>query len=726
MTDHLLDDDANAEAAESPEGLLAGLGERLAAERERWGLWAPVGLGAGVALYFSLTFEPPGWLGALVLAAALTALTLGRERPAALVPALVALTAGLGFAAAQLRTWSQAAPVLQRDLGIVGLSGRLITTESMPEGVRLTLGELHIDRLAPEATPERVRIRLRDRFTPPPPGSVIRLKAMLHPPPPPAEPGAYDFQRQAFFDGNGGVGFALTQPELIDGPPPSRWRRLMLPMERARAWLAARCDAVISDHDTATVTAALLNGEQTGIPVDVMNDYRNSGLAHLLSISGLHIALVAGLVFFAVRALLALVEPLALRFPIKKWAALTGLIAAFLYLLLVGPAAPTLRSVLTTGTVMVAIMADRNPVSMRLWALSAMAIMLYPPEQAMGPSFQMSFAAVGALIATYEVANPHLLRWRAGSGALGQAALYIGGSVLTSVVATLAVTPFSLYHFQQDALYGVVTNMIAVPLTSFWVMPWALLVYVLAPFGLEALALIPMGWGVAVCNWLAHLTAALPGAVIRLPAMPDWGLGAIVAGGLWLMLWRGDWRRWGVAPIVAGFLSIATVTRPDLLVSADGGVMAVRAADGGLSLSRWKSADRLTALSWLHRDGTDRPAPLWPAEGRSADQRLACDDLACLYRLGGRTIVLVRDRLALDEDCQIADLVISPEPVRHCPGPRIIDLWTLRRDGAHTVKLADGRLEIHSVRERRGERPWSPAPASHYPDKGLEKPRESE
>ncbi len=707
MTDHLLEGPDETEA--SP-GWLAGLAALLAAERDRWGLWAPVGVGSGIVLYFSLHAEPPGWLGALALGVALVGFALGRERPGVLAFALVGATASTGFAAAQLRTWSQTAPVLQRDLGIVTLSGRLITTESMPEGVRLTLGEVKVERLAPEATPDRVRIRLRARFTPPAAGSIIRLKAMLHPPPPPAEPGAYDFQRQAFFDGNGGVGFALTQPEVLNGPPPSQWRRLMLPMERARGWLAQRCDEVLPDHRTATVTAALLNGEQTGIPFDVMNDYRNSGLAHLLSISGLHIALVAGLVFFVVRVLLALVEPLALRFPIKKWAALTGLIAAFLYLLLVGPAAPTLRSVLTTGTVMVAIIADRNPVSMRLWAISAMAIMLYTPEQLMGPSFEMSFAAVGALIATFEIANPHLMRWRAGTGALGQAALYLGGSILTSVVATLAVTPFSLFHFQQDALYGVVTNMIAVPLTSFWVMPWALLVYVLAPLGLEAFALIPMGWGVTACNWLAHVTAALPGSVIRLPAMPDWGLAAIVIGGLWLMLWRGPWRLWGIAPIIAGFVSLITVQRPDILVSADGGVMAVRTLEGGLNLSRQKSGDYLTTQSWLHRDGTNSAAALWPHDGHSQDTRLACDDLACLYRIGGRTVVLVRDRLALDEDCEGADIIISPEPVHRCSGPRIIDLWALRRDGAHTITLTNNRLDIHSVRDWRGERPWSPVP----------------
>ena len=688
-------------------GLLVAFTEPLAAERERWELWLPVGLGFGIAWYFWLPTEPTPWLGAGMSVALAGIALVMRRKPAWLAVTLVLLTGALGFTAAQIQTWGQRAPMVSHELGIVTATGRVITTESMPDGVRLTLSDVTIDRLPPESTPDQIRIGLKGRFTAPPPGAMIRVRAQLHPSATPAEPGAYDFQRQAFFDGNGAVGSALETPDVIEGPPPSSWRGLMLQMEALRALLHQRCVEILPDPATSTVTEALLNGEQTAIPQDVMNDYRYSGLAHLLSISGLHIALVAGLVYFLVRALLASIEPVALRYPIKKWAALAGLLAAFAYLALVGPAAPTLRSVLSTGTVMIAIMADRNPISMRLLMISAVVILAYTPEQMLGPSFQMSFAAVGALITTYEVANSWLQRWRTETGALGQAGLYLIGSVLTSVVATLATLPFSLYHFQQMALYGVLSNMIAVPLTTFWVMPWALAVYVLLPFGLDAWALIPMGWGVAACNWLAHVTAALPGSVLWVPAMPVTGLAAIVLGGLWLMLWRERWRLWGLLPITLGFASILAAPHPDLLISSDGAVMAVRMADGGLSFNNAKAAKGLVGQTWLHRDGTNQAAEPWPAEGHSADDRLSCDEWGCLYRAGEITTTLVRDRMALDEDCETSNLMVAADPVHGCPGPVIIDFWSLRHNGAYAVWLSDGHITTRSVTPERGNRPWT-------------------
>ncbi len=713
MTEWSFDDvfqPGTAAAKAAVRRLLGHLVAQFAAERERWELWFPVGLGFGIAFYFWLPSEPPLWLGVGV-AAALALVTLAvRWRPGWRAALVVLLTGALGFTAAQVRTWSQTASMVGHELGIVTLTGRAITTESMPDGVRLTLSDVTIDGLAPEATPNQVRIGLKSRYAAPPPGAMIRVRAMLHPSALPAEPDGYDFRRQALFDGNGAVGSAVGTPTVIEGPPPSSWRWLMLWMEDLRAALHQRCVEVLPDRGTSTVTEALLNGEQTAIPQDVMNDYRYSGLAHLLSISGLHIALVAGLVYFLVRALLALIEPVALRYPIKKWAALAGLIAAFAYLALVGPAAPTLRSVLSTGTVMLAIMTDRNPISMRLLMVSAVVIMAYTPEQMLGPSFQMSFAAVASLIATYEVANAWLHRWRTSTGALGQASLYVVGSVLTSVVATVATLPFSLYHFQQMALYGVLSNMIAVPLTTFWVMPWALAVYLLMPFGLDAWALIPMGWGVAACNWLAHVTAALPGSVLWVPAMPVAGLAAIVLGGLWLLLWLGRWRLWGIPPILLGFASVLLASHPDVLVSGDGTVMAVRTADGGFSFADPKTATGLVGQTWLHRDGTNQAAEPWPADGYGAGGRLSCDELGCLYRVGELTVALVRNGLALEEDCDTADVVVATESIRHCSAPVVIDYWALRHGGAHAIWLSGGRVDIRSVVPERGVRPWTTQP----------------
>ena len=687
---------------------MAAVVEALACERERWPLWLPVAMGLGIVVYFSLPTEPASSLGVGLACGAALAVAIGWHRPVLMIPAVVTLAATLGFSAAQLRTWSQTAPMLQRDTGVVVVSGRAILTESMPDGVRMTLSEVKIARLPREQTPAQVRIRLKKRYSPPPPGAMIRVRAFLRPPPEPAEPGAYDFQRQAFFDGNGAIGYALSSPKVVeDGPPSFGWRALTLPMERLRAAFARRCAEVLPDEATATVTAALLNGEQTGIPVAVMTDYRNSGLAHLLSISGLHIALVAGLVFFAVRAGLALIEPVALYCPIKKGAALCGLLTAFIYMLVVGAAAPTLRSVLMTGTVMVAIMADRNPLSMRLLALSAVVIMAWTPEAMMGPSFQMSYAAVAALIAVFEVVNPLVARWRREIGGLGQAGLYLGVTTLTSVVATLAVTPFSLFHFQQDALYGVLSNMVAVPLTSFWVMPWALVVYLLTPFGLEAWALVPMGWGVAACNWLAHVTAALPGAVIRVPAMPAWGMGVIVFGGLWLLLWLGRWRLWGLPLILAGFTSIALTPRPDILISADGSVIAVHSPSGELSLSTDKPGNRLIAETWVHRDGRDRPGEPWPVAGTAAGESLSCDGPVCRYRRNGRTAVLLRGQGAQAAPCFAADIIISAGAVAACPRARVIDGATVARDGAHAVYLEGAEPRVASTRSQRGERPWT-------------------
>nr|WP_246512878.1 ComEC/Rec2 family competence protein [Azospirillum picis] len=689
------------------------VGRRLAAlaeaEGDRWVLWLPVAFGSGVALYFALRQEPPWWPGVAAVALCVAAALIVRRWPAAVAVATALAMAASGFVVAQGQAARVAAPVLERTIAGAMVTGRVTAVERRPGAVRLTLRDPVISRLAPERTPLLLRIRLSDRHPAPPAGAVVRVRATLSPPQAPTEPGAFDFQRRAWFMGLGGVGFATGAAEVVDAPSVSGWSGLSVWFERARAAIAARVAASISDPVEATVTTALLNGEQFGIPEATLDAFRNSGLAHLLSISGLHVGIAAGILFYVLRALLAAIPGIALRWPIKKIAALFGILSALAYTLLVGAPLPTVRSVLMTGLVMGAIMLDRDPLSMRLVAFAGLATIAMDPEGMLGPSFQMSFAAVTALIAAFEGPHARLAAWRRDAGWVLRGLIYVGGILLTSVVATLATLPFSLFHFQQIAFYGVLSNLIAIPITSFWVMPWSLIAYASMPFGLEAPALVAMNWGDRAVIWTAGFFAGLPWASLTIPAMPAAGFAAVVAGGIWLCLWTRRWRWLGLVPVLAGLASPALVGRPDLLVSGDGAVIAVRTGDGRLSAS---SKGGRTVESWRERDGERTAATPWPAAGgwSSGDggPSLACDAVGCLYRSKGKAIALPRLPDALDEDCGAADAVVTAGVARGCRAGLLIDRWTLRQEGAHTLTFdADGGMRVETVREWRGDRPWT-------------------
>lgn len=691
--------------------LLARMGRRLVAlaeaEGERWVLWLPVAFGAGVSFYFGLRQEPDWWVGVAAVGVG-TALLLVVRRwfaIAGVVMALLMLAAG--FLVAQAHTIRMAAPVLSRSIAGATVTGRVMAVERRPGATRITLRDVTVSKLAPDRAPAALRVRLSDRFPPPAPGSVVRLRATLLPPQAPAEPGAFDFQRRAWFMGLGGTGFATGAPELVEAPPVTGWSTVAIAFERARGAIAERVAAAIGDPVEASVTTALLNGEEFGIPEATMDDFRNSGLAHLLSISGLHVGIAAGILFYVVRALLAAVPYIALRWPIKKIAALFGILSALAYTLLVGAPLPTVRSVLMTGMVMGAIMLDRHPLSMRLVAFAGLVTMAMDPEGMLGPSFQMSFAAVVALIAAFERGSVRLAEWRRDAGWFLRGLFYVGGILLTSVVATLATLPFSLFHFQQIAFYGVLSNLIAIPITSFWVMPWSLIAYALLPFGLEAPALIAMNWGDRAVIWTAEFFGRLPWASLTVPAMPAEGFAMLVMGGIWLCLWTRWWRWLGMLPVLAGLASPMLAVRPDVLVAGDGTVMAVRLPDGRLSASV-KGGGRMTE-TWRERDGERSVADPWPAAGgwSGEGRSLECDALGCLYRVQGRTVALPRLPDALDEDCGAADAVVTAEVARRCRADLVVDRWTLRREGAHALTVTAAGVEAKTVRDLRGDRPWT-------------------
>lgn len=678
----------------------------LTAERERWALWLPVAIGAGIALYFALPLEPPIWLGAAALAGLAPPLALaaraGRWVGVALLAAALATAAG--FAAAQLRTHTAGTPQLDREIGPVRVVGRVVVAEPLDGAIRVLLDQATIPRLRPdEPVPRRVRLRLMPGDPAPPPGALIAVRAVVSGPSGPVAPDAFDFRRALFFQGIGAIGYAAAEAQIRAPPDGGAGQRL----EALRQTVGARI-ATALEGDRAAIAAALLIGERGLIRDEVNRAIRDAGLAHLLAISGLHIGLVAGLVFFAVRFLLALAQGPALRRPIKKYAALAALLAAVGYMLLVGAPIPTQRAVLMTGLVLIAVLVDRTAISLRLVAWAAAAVLLTAPESLAGPSFQMSFAAVIALVAAYETMQPRLAGWRERGRAWLLPLAYLGGVLLTTIVASAATTPFALYHFQRLATYGLLSNLIAVPVTSFWIMPWGLAALALMPLGLEGPALTAMGWGIDIVLWSGHTAAAWPGAALRVPAMPDWGLAALALGGLWLCLWRLRWRLLGLPLILLGLASPALAPRPAVLVSGDGALAAVRLADDRLALSTERGQGFVRGL-WLRRNGQEDDI-VWPTAGRSADGTLACDALGCLYRPAGRpqTVALVRDPAALAEDCAVADIVVAFVPVRRpCPAGLVIDRFDLARAGAHALYLDGDSVIVRTAVAGVGDRPWA-------------------
>jgi len=599
-----------------------------------------------------------------------------------------------------------AAPMLNGRLQAVQLQARVDEVELLVDNRRLLLDDLAID--GQTRVPAFIRLRLAaSDDTPLEPGDRIGVRATLGPPSRPVAPGAFDFRRQFYFDRIGGIGFALGHVRSLPGAPEtasgSLMRWVMGGFADLRSIIEGRISAALPDPDQAGVAIAYVTGIQTAVSPPALTAMRNAGLAHLLAVAGLHLGLAAGILFFFSRALFALMPAIALRWPIKKWAAVIALLGAVFYTLLTGARVPVVRSCLMAAFVLLGVVVDRRPITMRPVAWAAFAILLLRPESMTGASFQLSFAAIVALTAIWERIGRG--RNRPGS-ALKRVLREIFDLVVTSLTATLATAAFAIYQFDRMSNYGLIANILAVPITGFWVMPWLILSLLLMPFGLERLALAPAGLGIGAILWTARTVSSWPGAIAIVPSMPATGIALIALGGLWLCLWRRAWRFAGLAGVAAGFALMFWVRAPDILVAEDAGLVAVRATDGSLRFSSAR-ADRFVAEEWLRDAGqTDRVT--WG--DRPADH-LACDGMDCRYRQGKRQVAILQDGENFVAACSEADLVITLEAA---PGPcraLLIDRARLARDGAFAVWLDGDGVKIKSVREGEGDWPWSPAPA---------------
>ncbi len=669
----------------------------LAEARGRLFAFVPVMIAAGIGLWFALGDEP-GRLhyaaaGAVALAGALGAL---RGPEGLRIPAAAALCAALGFLACGVRAERVAAPVLGfRYYGPI--EGRVVAIDrSFSDKLRVTLEAPRLEDVAPGRTPWRVRVSFHGAAegSRPEIGSTIRLIGHLGPPEGPVEPGGFDFRRMAWFRSLGAVGYTRTPPETLAPPAP-------------RAALVNRLRDTISVHlietiggDAGGVAAALTTGDRSGIGQAATEALRASNLSHLLSISGLHMGLITAFVFGAVRGGIALVPPLALRVPGKKIAAAVALGAGAFYLMLSGGNVATERAFVMVSVFLVAVLLDRRALSLRSVAIAAVIILLAQPESLTDPGFQMSFAATVALVASFGA-----LRGRVSQRRIPWALRPIAVTLFTSAVAGWATAPIAAAHFNRVAEYGLLANVLSVPIVGTFVMPAAVVAAVLAPLGLEGPALWVMAQGISWVLGVAHFVASLEGAVTAVIEPPGWVLPAMALGAMWLIVWPGRARWAGAAAVALCLIPWGMAERPALLVSADGALLGVM-GPGGRILSAPRGAG-FTADAWLEADGDmatqeEAAARPGPFEGAAGDRRLTF--------AGWRIAVMkgVRAPAGLAAACAEADLVIIAARVwPDVPaGCRVIDQRLLARTGALAIAPgAEGGLRLRATDTDR--RAWS-------------------
>ncbi|GAA0237244.1 hypothetical protein LNAOJCKE_1672 [Methylorubrum aminovorans] len=693
------------------QGTIEGLGACLAREAEQRRLfpWLAVAFGAGILVFFTATDGAPALAAPLTAAPLCLAVTFAlRARPIALALMLALAALFLGFAAGVWRVSSVAGPVLSR-ITIAPLAGLVEGLDEREGGARLIVRVASFGDLDAESRPRRVRVSYRAAQAVRP-GDTIRATARLLPPPEAVRPGGYDFARDAYFRGIGAVGSLVGKVEVGVPAEPLPWPvQVAASIDAARNAFTRRITDAIGGQAGA-VAAALVTGKRGLITNETNDILRAAGIYHVVSISGLHMVLAAGVVFWLVRAGLALVPVLALSWPIKKIAAGAAMLGVTAYCAFSGWDVAAERALIMTLVMLGAILVDRPALSMRNLALAAILALAREPEALLGPSFQMSFGAVAGLIACAPLIDGRVFRTDNPSR-IARAASWVAtavvGTLATTLVAQIATAPFATYHFQTVQPFGLVGNALTLPLVSLAVMPAAVLGMLAYPFALDR----PVWWlmGLAVRGML-EISAWIAGFGQANMVLPAFGTGALVLLAAALLLATlpvSRLRLLALVPAGLGVAIAASPTRYDIYIDRDGAGAAIRGQDGRLVVLGRPPGFVLE--QWLKADGDGRRLD---AVTGAAGPR--CDRLGCtLAAIDGRTVALVTDKRAFAEDCARADILITRmRAPAGCAAPLIADRSFLAARGATAIRLGAAGLDVVTVRGIGPPKPWQPKPVS--------------
>lgn len=694
----------------------AALAEEMALRRPF--LWLPAASGAGVVLYFAADREPPFALSCgMFLVAAVLAFFMRAHRRAFVFLLVLACLLG-GFFSAAWRCARVGGPVVPR-VGIGFLTGFVEEVDLRRTGARFILRVASAEGLPGDVAPRRVRLttRLDPKFSA---GDFVALKVRLLPPAQAALPGGYDFARDAYFAGLGGVGNAISRIEIMTPPDPAPLSlRFFAGVDRLRNSLASRVYRELGG-DTGAIAAAMVTGKRDFLTEGARDLIRRAGIFHIITISGVQMTLVAGIFFVGFRRLLALSRTLALNYPIKKWAAALAMIGAVLYDLSTGSRVGTERALVMTLTMLTAVLFDRPSLSMRNLAFAVFFVVAFEPEALLGASFQLSFAAVAALIAVYESRSAIIARRRATPSIYEQRSRFDtmresvvdrllhgpGAPLFATFCATSATASFMANDFQELSPYVLIGNPLTLAIIEFFAVPGALVGACLYPLGLDGLIWHYVGLGIDFVSYIARLIASAPGSSLHVKSFAPWAIVFLSLAVLALVLWR-TWlfRSMALPFAMIGLLGAANGDGFDLAVAASGEAAALRLPSGELTLLG-RRPQTFVGEQWLRADADARAA----ADARAG---VACDRLGCVARaIDGRIVALAEDRAALFEDCARAAILITPRYAPDgCAAPIVIDRRLLAETGALTLRIVGDRVEWRMARGVDEDRPWSPAPA---------------
>lgn len=653
-------------------------------------LFIPVFIGFGIGIYFALDFDITLIQASMPLILSAVSLLFTRKNEVTLKVNALIIALTLGIFASEARVHIVDAPRISETYENVEVEGTIVQIIESPDARKLLLDSIEIPFMPKKETPKFIRLSLKTDVSDFQIGDRVVVRAVIMPPPLPSIPGGFNFAEFAYFKQIGAIGYALKRPFILDT------NHLTTPTKVINSIRKAIGDRIMSamDYKDASIALALLIGDTTKIQEDDLKVIRASGIAHIIAISGLHVVITVGLIFLTSRYLLSLIPFLALRYDLKKIAAALGISLSFCYLIIAGSPISAQRAFIMSSLVLLAIIIDRNSTPMRSVATAAMMILLITPENLFSPSLQMSFAACIALIAGFNYTTKLIGPTAFGTGKIAIGAHYVLGVIISTLIAGSATAPFVIYHFNQFSTYSLLTNLVAVPLTNFIIMPAGVMSLLLMPLHLEWLALYPMGIAISWMVETARAVSTLPEASIHIASYTPLGVGFITIGGLMMCIMQTRLKFIGVPLLVIGLLTNVNTTYPDLIVDSNGKLFAVK-LDGQYYFSN-KSAARFVRKTWEQAFGVKDAITI-----KELDE---CNKEACEFAISGKKVVIARSEIPASF-CS-ADVAINlSDQESNCA--HAIDKEMLAEQGTTTISFINHQIIKETVKDASLNRHWN-------------------